>query len=38
MTQAVEDMQNDLVNIRQSYAEVTASQRRLAKQKETAEK
>jgi len=34
MNQAVEDMQNDLVKIRQSYAEVTATQRRLIKQKE----
>jgi len=34
MNQAVEDMQNDLVKIRQSYAEVTATQRRLMKQKE----
>ncbi|GAX23513.1 phage shock protein A [Fistulifera solaris] len=34
MTQAVEDMQKDLVSVRQSYAEVTATQRRLLKQKE----
>ncbi|KAG7348510.1 phage shock protein A IM30, suppresses sigma54-dependent transcription [Nitzschia inconspicua] len=34
MTQALEDMQNDLVKIRQSYAEITATQRRLMKQKE----
>eukprot|EP00980_Cylindrotheca_fusiformis_P019158 scaffold6493_cov81-Cylindrotheca_fusiformis.AAC.3 len=34
MTQALEDMQNDLVKVRQSYAEVTATQRRLLKQKE----
>jgi len=34
MGQALEDMQNDLVKIRQSYAEVTATQRRLMKQKE----
>jgi len=34
MSQALEDMQNDLVKIRQSYAEVTATQRRLMKQKE----
>eukprot|EP00529_Nitzschia_sp_RCC80_P028620 CAMPEP_0113454646 /NCGR_PEP_ID=MMETSP0014_2-20120614/7970_1 /TAXON_ID=2857 /ORGANISM="Nitzschia sp." /LENGTH=264 /DNA_ID=CAMNT_0000346057 /DNA_START=284 /DNA_END=1078 /DNA_ORIENTATION=+ /assembly_acc=CAM_ASM_000159 len=34
MTQALEDMQNDLVKIRQSYAEVTATQRRVLKQKE----
>jgi len=37
MNQAVEDMQNDLVKIRQSYAEVTASQRRFVKQKEQAD-
>jgi len=37
MNQAVEDMQADLVKIRQSYAEVTASQRRMMKQKEQAE-
>mmetsp|Transcript_6629 Transcript_6629/g.18000 ORF Transcript_6629/g.18000 Transcript_6629/m.18000 type:complete len:327 (-) Transcript_6629:1755-2735(-) len=34
MNQAVEDMQQDLVKVRQSYAEVTATQRRLLKQKE----
>jgi len=34
MEQAIEEMQNDLVKIRQSYAEVTATQRRLLKQKE----
>jgi len=33
MEQAIEEMQNDLVKIRQSYAEVTATQRRLQKQK-----
>ena len=37
MTQALEDMQNDLVKVRQSYAEVTATQRRLMKQKEQCE-
>jgi len=37
LNQAVEDMQGDLVKIRQSYAEVTASQRRLLKQKEQAD-
>jgi len=37
MTQAVEDMQNDLVKVRQSYAEITATQRRLLKQKEQAD-
>jgi phage shock protein A len=30
MAQAVEDMQNDLLRVRQTYAEVTASQRRMA--------
>lgn len=30
MDQALEDMQNDLVRVRQTYAEVTASQRRMA--------
>jgi len=34
MEQALEDMQNDLVKVRQSYAEVTATQRRMVKQKE----
>jgi len=34
MEQALEEMQNDLVKIRQSYAEVTATQRRILKQKE----
>jgi len=37
MNQAVEDMQTDLVKIRQSYAEVTASQRRFVKQKDQAD-
>jgi phage shock protein A len=37
MNQAVEDMQNDLVKVRQSYAEITATQRRLMKQKEQAD-
>jgi len=37
MNQAVEDMQGDLVKIRQSYAEITAMQRRLLKQKEQAD-
>lgn len=37
MTQAVEDMQKDLVQVRQSYAEVTATQRRFLKQKEQAD-
>jgi phage shock protein A len=33
MTQALEDMQNDLVRIRQTYAEVTGTQRRMANSK-----
>lgn len=33
MAQALEDMQNDLVRVRQTYSEVTASQRRLASSK-----
>lgn len=33
MTQALEDMQNDLVRVRQTYAEVTATQRRMASSK-----
>lgn len=37
MDQALEEMQNDLVKVRQSYAEVTATQRRLMKQKEQCE-
>jgi len=37
MNQAVEDMQKDLIKIRQTYAEVTASQRRLNKRKRQAE-
>lgn len=37
LNQAVEDMQKDLVKIRQSYAEVTATQRRLLKQQEQAD-
>ena len=36
MNQAVSDMQNNLIKIRQTYAEVTASQRRLIKQKQQA--
>ncbi|GMH64954.1 hypothetical protein TrRE_jg9181, partial [Triparma retinervis] len=38
MTQALEDMQGDLVKVRQSYAEVTASVRRLTKEMDTATK
>lgn len=37
LNQAVEDMQADLVKVRQSYAEVTATQRRLLKQQEQAQ-
>ncbi|KAL7476944.1 hypothetical protein ACHAW6_002770 [Cyclotella cf. meneghiniana] len=37
MNQALEDMQTDLIKVRQSYAEITATQRRLMKQKEQAE-
>ena len=33
MAQALEDMRNDLVRVRQTYAEVTAAQRRLASSK-----
>jgi len=36
LNQAVEDMQADLVKVRQSYAEVTATQRRLMKQQDQA--
>jgi phage shock protein A len=34
--QAVEDMQNDLIKVRQSYAEVSATQKRMERQRETA--
>ena len=37
LNQALNDMQSDLVKVRQSYAEVTATQRRLLKQKEQAD-
>ena len=37
MTQALEDMQNDLVRVRQTYAEVTATQRRMASSKQQLE-
>jgi phage shock protein A len=36
LNQALEDMQSDLVKVRQSYAEVTATQRRLLKQQDQA--
>lgn len=38
LDQAVNDMQNDLVKIRQSYAEISATQKRMEKQKEQATK
>jgi phage shock protein A len=38
MTQAVVDLQSDLVKIRQSYAEVMATQKKMEKQKAMAEK
>lgn len=37
LNQAVEDMQGDLVKVRQSYAEITATQRRMLKSKEQAD-
>jgi len=37
LDQAVNDMQDDLVKIRQSYAEISATQKRLQKQKEQAD-
>ena len=37
MNQAVEDLQKDLVKIRQSYAEVMATQKRMEKQRAAAE-
>lgn len=37
LEQAVEDMQKDLIKIRQSYAEVSATQKRMERQKEQAE-
>ena len=36
LDQAVNDMQNDLVKIRQSYAEISATQKRMEKQREAA--
>lgn len=38
MTQAVTDLQSDLVKIRQSYAEVMATQKKMEKQKAAADK
>ena len=37
MTQALIDLQQDLVTIRQSYAEVMATQKKMEKQKTAAE-
>eukprot|EP00933_Yihiella_yeosuensis_P016788 TRINITY_DN14208_c3_g1_i1.p1 TRINITY_DN14208_c3_g1~~TRINITY_DN14208_c3_g1_i1.p1 ORF type:complete len:330 (+),score=76.05 TRINITY_DN14208_c3_g1_i1:67-990(+) len=37
LDQAVDEMQEDLIRVRQSYAEVLATQRRLSKQKEEAD-
>jgi phage shock protein A len=37
LEQAVGDMQNDLIKIRQSYAEVSATQKRMERQKEQAD-
>lgn len=37
LDQAVNEMQSDLIKIRQSYAEVTATQKRMEKQKEQAD-
>jgi hypothetical protein len=37
LEQAVTDMQNDLVKIRQNYAEISAAQKRMEKQKNEAE-
>ena len=37
LEQAVNDMQSDLIKIRQSYAEVSATQKRMSKQKEQAD-
>jgi phage shock protein A len=37
LEQAVEDMQRDLIKIRQSYAEVSATQKRMERQKEQAD-
>ena len=38
LEQAVNDMQNDLIKIRQSYAEVSATQKRMTNQKDNADK
>merc|ERR1719258_460592 len=38
MNQAVEDLNKDLVKVRQSYAEVMATQKRMTKQKADADK
>lgn len=38
LEQAVNDMQNDLIKIRQSYAEISATQKRMTNQKDNADK
>lgn len=38
LNQSMDDMQKDLVRVRQAYAEVSASQKRLERQREAAEK
>ena len=37
LDQAVNDMQNDLIKIRQSYAEISATQKRMTNQKQQAD-
>jgi phage shock protein A len=37
LDQAVNDMQNDLIKIRQSYAEISATQKRMISQKQQAD-
>jgi phage shock protein A len=37
LDQAVNDMQSDLIKIRQSYAEVSATQKRMEKQRDAAQ-
>ena len=38
LDQAVNDMQSDLIKIRQSYAEISATQKRMINQKDNADK
>ena len=38
LDQAVNDMQSDLIKIRQSYAEISATQQRMINQKDNADK